>query len=808
LFATFVVGIRTYEIIKYRSEARIRAQAETHAFVAILHRYVDQFAAGVEANLEIIASRAESASGIDDVTVPWNQMLTRFATFTSDIIDMDVVDNNGIVWYSSSTVRVGKPFPDPDIIEQAKNAPGVVLAPLKCGNCSPTVPLMAAKRMRGPNGQAFGAVVAVVSPFRIQSLATLLGQSFSGTGRVLLSDGKRIVSHTLTDDDEFHLDAGLLERTGRIVVMPWDSDPHYLFAYKYLDNLHLFVVFQRSKKDILAAWEGTFWNSVLIGLLTVGVCIGASIFFLSLLKAQERIEDHANEKRAELESIQSASKIAAFRWYPSRRQLACLTGGDFVERMGASEQPTQLKQLLSVFPTAEASRLKQAIEDCLETGAEHRLELTAARKPEEKAAPTYAITTFRHTDAGAGTILGRHAFIVCQDISEWHETRTQYAHLLKMDAVGKITGGVAHDFNNLLVVILGNIEELAGEYDKNDPRYALLDVTMGAAMQARELTKRLLAFARKQPLHPTSIDVSALINNMRTLLKRAVGERVVLAFDNQIGEEPWKVRADRSQLEIAILNLVINARDAIDKDGTITIRARRRIVEESDIVGHEDGLVPGDYVDVMVEDNGSGIAPDAVSRVIEPYFTTKPAGAGAGLGLSQVYGFVNQSGGYFRIHSEPGRGTLVHMYLPRDTGNVSAPPQTDDPADLEFGNETILVVEDDEAVRGHAERVLTSLGYKVISRIDGKSAIKLIEEGVSFDLVLTDVVLPGGVSGVDVVRHLREFKPEIPFLFMSGYPSDMLDEAGRLQDEVLFVQKPFLRGELAQKVRAALGATI
>lgn len=810
--AALAAGLRTYEILSNRDDYIKKAQGENLALVNTVERYLVQAALFLNHNIDHITAEIGKTNDLSDPSIDWRELFRH--VLDSAILEVDVAENDGVIVRSSNPGLEGGRYRDLALLAKARTSDGIVFGGVSvCTNCAAPYVFRVAKRLLTKDGTIHGVIVARINPERLQLLSGTLGNSFGGNVRLLLDDGTVLFSEPpmgagpgqAIDKDDPLYPAHMLDKSGATRVLPWDHHPDLITAYKHLPDYGLTLSVSRQKRVVLAPWRDMIWQAGFNGLVVLIACgIGAALFTRALM-LHAADEERANAHKAELESIQSSAKVFGLRWYASTDTLIPLKGAADALGIRISGRYARVKDLLGLFPREEAQALHDALVDCLRTGTEHRLELTAIKEPGKPVSPTYAFTTFRHEGSSPGRpTSGHHAFIVCQDITEWHEMRTQHAHLMKMDAVGQITGGVAHDFNNLLVIILGNIEEISEAFPKDDPRSALLDVTLGAAMQARELTKRLLAFARKQPLRPTSVDVGALVEGMGSLLKRTIGEHIVLSLDEDPGSKPWNVLADRSQLEFAILNLVINARDALGPGGNVTIRVRNRVIDSTELVGTDD-IEPGEYVDIMIEDNGSGMSPEVAARAIEPYFSTKPPGVGSGLGLSQVYGFVKQSGGHFRIHSEPGKGTIVHMYLPRAKAGTAELLQSDTfDAGFEFGTETILVVEDDEAVRSHIDRVLTSLGYKVLSRIDGRSALKLADEGVHFDLLLTDVMLPGGMNGVQVAAELRKRRPDLPVLYVSGYAKDIVDSGLGVDADLQFLQKPFLRGELGRKVRAAL----
>jgi signal transduction histidine kinase/CheY-like chemotaxis protein len=372
----------------------------------------------------------------------------------------------------------------------------------------------------------------------------------------------------------------------------------------------------------------------------------------------------------------------------------------------------------------------------------------------------------------------------------------------KMEAVGQLTGGVAHDFNNLLQVIMGNLESIQRNLPETSGRLQrAVKHAMNGARRASSLTQRLLAFSRKQPLNPKPIDVNALVSGMSDLLHRTLGETVSVETVNSAGL--WRAEADPTELESAILNLAVNARDAMPDGGRLTIETANTHIDEAYAQSQAE-VLPGQYVMISVTDTGIGMDADVIKQVFEPFFTTKPVGKGTGLGLSQVYGFVKQSGGHVRIYSEVGHGTTVKVYLPRLLGEDAAMAENVEPIPEGGNAETILVVEDDDDVRAYSVDTLRELGYRVIEANDGPSAVRQLERQQQIHLLFTDVVLPGGMTGAQVAAQARGLRPALKILFTTGYARNAIVHHGRLDAGVHLITKPFTFDALAIKVRDVL----
>jgi PAS domain S-box-containing protein len=376
----------------------------------------------------------------------------------------------------------------------------------------------------------------------------------------------------------------------------------------------------------------------------------------------------------------------------------------------------------------------------------------------------------------------------------------------KMEAVGQLTGGVAHDFNNLLQIIIGNLDTLQRNLPAESGRLrrAVRNATTGAH-RAATLTQRLLAFSRRQPLDPKPLDVNLLVNGLSEMVHRTLGETI--AVETVLGAGVWRVEADPAELEAAIINLAVNARDAMSEGGRLTIETSNAHIDEAYVASHTE-LVPGQYVAIAVSDTGVGMDAKTVAQAFEPFFTTKAVGKGTGLGLSQVYGFVKQSGGHVKIYSEVGHGTTVKLYLPRLTTQAASEEDLEPrPSPEAAKEETILVLEDDDEVRAYSVDSLRELGYRVIEAHDGSSALRLLERQPRVDLLFTDVVLPGGLTGAQVAAQARMIRPALKVLFTTGYARNAIVHQGRLDRGVQLIVKPFSFSDLAAKVRDVLDSS-
>ncbi|MCH8135364.1 MAG: response regulator [Proteobacteria bacterium] len=389
-----------------------------------------------------------------------------------------------------------------------------------------------------------------------------------------------------------------------------------------------------------------------------------------------------------------------------------------------------------------------------------------------------------------------------KEIEERELAEAQLRQAQKMEALGQLTGGIAHDFNNLLTIIIGNLEILEERAVGNDevlePARAMLD----ASIRGAQLTKRLLAFSRKQVLEPKNIDVNRLVEDIEPLIRTTLGEDI--SIKTRLADDLWLTEIDPSQLENSIVNLAVNAGDAMPGGGQLTIETRNISLDEG-YVAHEVEVTAGDYVVLSVSDTGMGIPADILSEVFDPFFTTKGVGKGSGLGLSMVYGFVKQSKGHIKAYSEEGHGTVMKIYLPRSTSDQEDTIEsTASRIGIPSGNETILVVEDDAAVLRLAVNLLEPLGYRVLTADSGPTALTVLKAGEHIDLLFTDMIMPGGMTGAELASQASKHNPKLKVLFTSGYTDTTVFSNGMLARGNHILNKPYRKEELAKQVRFVL----
>jgi PAS domain S-box-containing protein len=435
-----------------------------------------------------------------------------------------------------------------------------------------------------------------------------------------------------------------------------------------------------------------------------------------------------------------------------------------------------------------------------------RAEMRAARRGQQM---RNFETRYVHRDGRAVTLswMGtwsepvRRHFFVGRDLTEKLAAEAQFRQAQKMEAVGQLTGGVAHDFNNILTVITGTIGILAEGVADRPELAAIARMIDEAAERGGQLTKHLLAFARKQPLRPRAIDVNNLVLETVKLLRPTLGQGIQI--DPLLAEDAWAALVDPNQLTSALLNLALNARDAMPDGGSLAIETKNVYLDQAYADMHLE-VAAGSYVMIAVSDTGSGIAPEDIERVFDPFFTTKEVGKGTGLGLSMVYGLVKQSNGHIKIYSEQGHGTNVKLYLPRATGLDRVADEMLSLPTVQGGHEAVLVVEDDALVRKYAVTQIDSLGYTTLEAGNAAEALRLIGSGAAIDLLFTDVIMPGSMNGRQLVDAALKQRPSLKTLFTSGYTENAIVHHGRLDSGVLLLVKPYRKLELARMIRMAL----
>ncbi|MEX2374090.1 MAG: PAS domain-containing protein, partial [Dehalococcoidia bacterium] len=451
----------------------------------------------------------------------------------------------------------------------------------------------------------------------------------------------------------------------------------------------------------------------------------------------------------------------------------------------------------SELTSTDQLAFQSALESVLRDGAwQGRLTFQSTDEPHLREAVAECRWTLLRDEEGApSAVLAIHS-----DITEQVVLQRQFEQSQRLESLGQLTGGIAHDFNNLLTVVMGSSEMLIEALEHDDRLRTSAEIMQTAAMRGAELTQRLLAFARQQPLDPEPHDLNLIVTAMEPLLRRTIGGNIRVELS--LASDLSLAVVDSAQIESCILNLSINARDAMPQGGTLTIETANVELDEAYAAQHAE-VTAGPYVMLAVSDTGIGMSPDVMGRVFEPFFTTKPIGRGNGLGLSMVYGFVKQSGGHVKVYSEIGEGTAVKVYLPWTADpameTVVAPVR----AGRQVTGEHILVVEDDDLVRAHVTDLLQGMGYRATVVSSGHEALEVLRTDVPIDLLYTDIVMPG-MNGQELAELARDLRPDLPVLFTSGYTENAVVQQGRIPPGTFLLSKPYSRGELDSKLRQVL----
>jgi PAS domain S-box-containing protein len=450
------------------------------------------------------------------------------------------------------------------------------------------------------------------------------------------------------------------------------------------------------------------------------------------------------------------------------------------------------KTEFDLFPAEEAAKVHEANASVAESGRARTFTNRSLTTP----AGVRTVETRMVPIQNGSTLL----LAIIRDVTEMKSNEEQLRQLQRLESVGRLTGGVAHDFNNLLAVVVGSVELIREQVPDGSETADYADEAIGAAMRGADLVKRLLAFARKQHLEPVALDLNERIPAIVPLLQRTIGEAIEVQV--KPARTLWRARIDPTQVDDALVNMAINARDAMPSGGMLTIETANVVLDE-DYASHHVEVDPGEYVMLAVSDSGTGMSEEVVSRAFEPFFTTKGEGNGNGLGLSQVFGWVKQSGGHIKIYSELGHGTTIKLYLPRALAeDESASDERSDEVSV-TGSETVLVVEDNPNVRATVKRQLTSLGYGVLEVENAEQALDAIRAGSGFALMLTDVVMPGGMNGYELALEAEKIRPEIKVVFTSGY-TDLAAHGLRAGRKGPLLSKPYSKRDLGRTIRAAL----
>lgn len=779
---------------------------------------VDQALLSVEAT--IVAARSAASPPVEARSL--DKELARLVLNRPYLTIIRVLDAEGRVIHSSDPGDRGLDFSDVGYFRERRARPEAGFAvgtPVKSGVGGKWI-LPATLAVRAADGTFAGAIVAVMDPMFFDSvwaldkqLPTLSVALFRNDGVMLMRTpvdelliGKSYARPYFFQQVRSGIPAGVFEN-----YSPIDGELR-LFAYRQLAAYPgMILVVSLAIDEILAPWWNMAW---LVGLTWAGAMMGLGGLTLWLAREWEKHRDTRDRYHQLFDaSPYPTAALDGETW----RFLA--VNDSAVEKYGWSREELLAMSSDDLYPPEDLQKLIARRREPIQGGVR---DLKGLRHRKKDGTVIDVAMILRPVDLG-----GRLGFLAtAEDITEQlrgerarQEADTareasekgrsvaeeQLRQSQKMEAVGQLTGGIAHDFNNLLMVILANADELQDETDPDAATVAArLRPITDAVMRASALTRQLLAFSRKQPLNPKITDLNGLVSDTGKLLRRALGEHVEI--ESVLADGLWTVNIDRTQLETALVNLCVNARDAMPGGGKLLIETHNVTLHEDNITQATD-VSPGDFVMLAVTDTGSGMSPEIRAQVFNPFFTTKDVGKGTGLGLSMVYGFIKQSNGHITVQSELGSGTTFRLYLPRTDG-VQEEPALRTATPLPRGTERILVVEDEPLVRAGVVTQLQSLGYIVLQAADGESGLASFEAAAHpYDLLLTDVVMPGRLNGRTFADEVARRWPKTKVVFISGYAENAVLHEGRADAGVLLLSKPFRKSDLAEIVRQALDTT-
>jgi PAS domain S-box-containing protein len=790
-------GLLGLLLMQLRSEAETASRRELGAFAQLVASHTFEVALGLEDALkltEATLSVASSAGAADEDSI--RAMLRDVAGSARALKDILVLDERGrVIYQASGRADVGADWSDRPYFVRFKGdktlkftlAPATERGGARAAAAEWVIPVV--HGWRRADGSFAGLIVGMMNPRFFDKAwtfdAEIAGVSIALTGR----DGAVIMRRPF-DGDTAGQPIADRATLGRLSAGPAAdtliSDDGRLLAYRRVAAYPNLVVFVAQPMDeVLAGWQQVAWivgSGWLIASLGLG---GLGLWLSRERRARGLVETryHAlfdSIPQPVVVSDAGSGHILAFNVAAVQQYGAAMADGPLPADFAVlAERRQDFTEASAVLIRDQRHRNRD--------GAEVDVELTVRQIAYD----------------------GRPALLtVAADVSDrlraererW-AAEEQLRQSQKMEVLGQLTGGIAHDFNNMLMVIIDGVEELADADVLDGELRKSLQRISASADRAEDLTRQMLAFSRKQPLRPRPTNINDLVTDTGKLLRRALGEQVEI--DSILADELWTVDVDRAQLETALVNLCLNARDAMPEGGRVLVETRNIAVDAA-LAGHEPGVAVGEYVLITVSDTGHGILPQHVDKVFEPFFTTKASGKGSGLGLAMVYGFIKQSRGHIAFSTEVDRGTAFRIYLPR-SANEPADSALRRPVAMTGGNERLLVVEDDAQVRASVVRQLQSLGYVVSQAGDGVAGLATVTEARRpFDLLLTDVVMPGPLNGKALADEVGRRAPTTRVVFMSGYTDNILQSRGSIDAGVRLLNKPFRKSDLARMIREAL----
>jgi PAS domain S-box-containing protein len=789
-----------------RARALDEAERRADNLALILAEHARRTVSAIDASLRHLTLHAERVGGTGAPRAVWEPILQSALAGMSGVGALTLTDAEGTVRHSTAAVVIGQSRRDDYLFQRLAGDPAAGLqtsTPFQ-GRVTGSMLIPLGRRLARADGGFDGTAVATLVPEQLRDVYRSIdvGQHgaiwlFHPSGVMLLSQptaaggiGADVRQHPLFRAPR---QDGAATFRGRLAT----DGPLRIGAVRELSEPPMLLAVSLDQGEVLQSWRrGAALAAGFSAMVAVALAV-SGMALLRLLAARARAEQSLARRERELSRAQDIANIGSLTIdLPSLSATASPAAARILGWSSADDETLPFEHLAARIDAADRPRLRAAVETCAGNGEPFGLELRVVR-------PDGGLRTcWCDGSLVDETAQQRYVLAVLHDITERRQTEDMLRQSQRLESIGHLTGGVAHDFNNLLTVILGQADALAANLTADPALARQAEAILAAGERGAELTRRLLAFARRQPLAPKPVDINELVVGVQEMLRHVLGEQIEIQLVRGAGL--WRATVDPAQLENALVNLAVNARDAMPQGGRLTIETGNAQIDEDYAARHGD-VAAGRYVLIAVADTGVGMPPEVVARAFEPFFTTKAMGKGTGLGLSMVYGFVKQSGGHIKIYSEPGHGTIIRIYLPQSP-EAEAEPLAPPPAAAECpqGRETVLVVEDDELVRAHAIGLLRGLGYRVVAAADGQAALAELRRRADIDLLFTDMVMPGGLSGRELAEAARAIRPGLKLLFTSGYSENAALHHRRLAPGARMLSKPYRQQELARILRQAL----
>jgi signal transduction histidine kinase len=806
LYVFFAI-ITIAELVSRRDQALEQAARRAASQNYLLAEHLRSIVASIDASLRQLAAFSQQVGGAQADASVWSPVLASLIVSLPGVSSLSVTSADGIVRHSTVAAAVGRSQADSDLDAILRRSPGAGLvtgAPMRAST-SQRIVIPLGYRLDTPQGDFAGTVIATLDPDRLRDIYRVVDTGALGFIVIVHPNGTVILRHPAdTRQLPEQLTGGALldglkgtRGSGVIMGRLTPQGRERITAFRMLGNLKLLVATSLTRADTL---RGLYIDGLVRAALLVALGLAVFLGGRSLVHqaaARARSEQAVALRERQLMDAQRIADMASLRFAgpafaaPVSERARSFFGWD------EARTSVTVDDLAQCLVDVDAEAFRREIAACRTPNDRFELDLRFG-SPLNPARLVRVEGSWEPGEPG----IGDGVMAVFQEATQARRTEVRLRHIERLEAVGRLTGGVAHDFNNMMTVILGSVDQLLEE-DKVDPRAwrQAVEEIERAATRAADLTQQLLAFARRQPLHPQRVDINDLVRTSGGMLGRVLGRHVELRL--ALSPDQCRAMVDPGQVETALVNLCVNARDAMPSGGVVTITSA---VVEIDAAYVRDNLdaVAGRYVLLSVADTGAGIAADQLPFVFEPFFSTKDVGDGTGLGLAMVHGFVNQSGGHVRIESEVGRGTVVYLYLPEMSETPAVSAVAPELALPRGAGETILLVEDEDLVREAVARQLVDLGYDVIAVGDSSAALAALASRPQISLMLTDAILASGLNGRELAERALSVRPDVPVVYMSGYSENVIVRHGRLEPTVRVLLKPFRKQELGDMIRRAL----